>query len=956
MPLPLTKKSVADYLTALQDSPRFGPQVVHHEFLPPTAACYAQLEKNLPKDLADAVFTGGQRKLYSHQAEGINRIRRGEDVMVATPTASGKSLIYNIPVIETMLGGPNKTGLYLFPLKALARDQLRSLAEINQRLPEFQRFRADVCDGDTSGYRRKKLRDNPPNILVSNPDMLHLSFLGYHERWAAFFKGLTHIVIDEVHTYRGVFGSHMAWVLRRLMRICALYGADPQFLLFSATVGNPKELAQLLTGRSMSVVQESGAPSAPKHFVFFEPWDSPTMAAANMLEAAMKRGLRAICYTGSRKLTELVAMYTNDRLGELRGKLTAYRAGFLPEERREIEQKMTSGELLGVVSTSALELGIDIGNLDVCILLGYPGSIMSTWQRGGRVGRRQQESLIILIGQEDALDQYFMKHPDDFFKRSVEPAVLNPENEQLAVKHLLCAAAENSLAKDEALLALAPVKAQVQVMALNGDLLENKQGTRYSTHRKYPHRQVDLRGSGKPFVVWNQNSDERLAEVDSGRVCKECHPGALYLHRGKTYEIVDLDMDNQSIIARRRQVNWYTRAMSSKETEILETSHEFVAGNIRGYLGRLKVTDQVTGFQRKSIRGQKTLSQESLALPPQVFETEGVWFEVPDVVQTQMREKQTHFMGGIHAVEHAAIAVFPLIVLCDRNDIGGISYPFHPQIKGSAIFIYDGYPGGIGLCRAAYHRLEELLQTSLGVIASCSCATGCPSCVHSPKCGSGNRPIDKAGARFVLEWLLADNSERIETIHVPEIKKDTAGFTLPEKWAVFDLETKRSAQEVGGWHLAYKMGVSVGVVYDGQADEYLTFREGEVDKLIEFLDSRELIIGFNNSRFDNLVLSAYTDKQLAEWPNLDLLQLVKNRLGYRLSLDRLAAHTLGVNKTADGLQALQWYKEGRIDKIITYCQKDVAITRDLFLFAHKHGYVLFQNKAGDVVRCPLAFA
>jgi DEAD/DEAH box helicase domain-containing protein len=356
------------------------------------------------------------------------------------------------------------------------------------------------------------------------------------------------------------------------------------------------------------------------------------------------------------------------------------------------------------------------------------------------------------------------------------------------------------------------------------------------------------------------------------------------------------------------------------------------------------------------------MSSESLDLPPQVFETHGLWFEIPAGLEAHMQAARAHFMGGIHAVEHAVIGVFPLTVLCDRNDIGGISYPFHPQLQCSAIFIYDGYPGGIGLCREAFGRIDELLLAAHTAIVSCPCETGCPSCVHSPKCGSGNRPIDKEAARIVLEELLAGDGARKEIQHDQEedlpLATAPAGevvaTVLPRKWAVFDVETQRSAAEVGGWHLAERMGVSVAVVYDGELDEFLVFREGEMVELLDYLRSRELVVGFNNKRFDNRVLSAYGDAKLHLLPTIDLLEEVKNRLGYRLSLDRLAARTLEVAKSGDGLQALKWYKEGRIDKIITYCRHDVEITRDLFLFALENKYLLFQNKGGQTVRCPLA--
>ncbi|PLX47238.1 MAG: DEAD/DEAH box helicase [Desulfobulbaceae bacterium] len=956
---PSSPHTVAEYVAALKASARFGPQVAHHEFLAGREAEYDDLAEPLPAELRAIMAREGAARLYSHQARAMDRIRAGKDVLVATPTASGKSLIYNMPVLESIMARPRQRALYLFPLKALAQDQLRRLEEIAERLPATKRFSAAVCDGDTSVYRRKKLREKPTNIIISNPEMLHLSFLGYHEKWAEFFSNLSHIVIDEVHSYRGVFGSHMAWVLRRLVRICALYGSAPRFLLFSATVGNPAELGERLIGRRPEVFTKSGAPLAPRHFVLFDPWDGAALAASQMLEAALKRGLRTIVYTQSRKITELVALWTAERLGDQRHKITAYRAGFLPEERRDIEQKLTSGELLGVVSTSALELGIDIGSLDICILVGYPGSIMSTWQRGGRVGRRQQESLVLLVGQEDALDHYFLKNPAEFFKRPVEAAVLNPDNEEISARQLICAAAEAPLQGDEPLLRMSAVSKVVADLCDQGQLLEAKSGNRFFTVRKYPHRQVELRGSGQPFVIRRVDDNRQLGDIDAGRCFKECHPGALYLHHGRTWEVVELDLDAAQVLVRRKDTNYFTRAMANKETEILATYAEVEVRGIKAWFGRLKVTDQVTGFQRKLIRGQKTIATEQLDLPPQVFETHGLWFAVPDGLESRMQQDKAHFMGGIHAVEHAAIGVFPLVVLCDRNDIGGISYPFHPQLQGSAIFIYDGYPGGIGLCRQAFGCIDDLLLAARQAIVSCDCETGCPSCVHSPKCGSGNRPIDKAAARMVLDELLAGSNRRQEVrlqeeskaVRRPEAR--APAFVLPRKWAVFDVETQRSAAEVGGWHRAERMGVSVAVVYDGERDDYLVFREGQMAELLAYLAGRELIVGFNNKRFDNRVLSAYGNVELHLRPTIDLLEEVKKRLGYRLSLDRLAEQTLGVQKSADGLQALKWYKEGRIDKIIRYCRQDVEITRDLFLFALKNEHLLFRNKAGDMVRCPL---
>ncbi len=950
--------TIEEYVSSLKASPRFGQQVVHHEEISGGKARFAALSPPLAPPLAKALGGIGVEKLYSHQVAAIEKIRQGKDVMVATPTASGKSLIFNLPVFEAVLDNPALSALYLFPLKALAQDQLRAVEMLSAGLAD-QAPKAAIIDGDTSSYHRKKLRENPPNILISNPDMLHLSMLGYHGSWSQFWANLTHVIVDEVHTYRGVFGSHMAWVLRRLQRICKLHGADPQFLFFSATVGNPGELGRDLLGREVELITQTGAPRGDQHFVLYDPHDGAAQTASFMLEAALKRGLRTIVYTQSRKITELVSSWTQQRLGGLKEKLTAYRAGFLPEERREIEAKLATGELLGVVSTSALELGIDIGNLDICILVGYPGSIMSTWQRGGRVGRRQRDSLVILVAQEDALDQYFMRHPTDFFSRQVEDAVLNPYNQVIMDRHLICAAAESPLLADEELLADAKCRKRVEELTGAGGLMLNLAGSTWFTARKYPHRGVNLRGTGKNYSIRRISDNELLGEIDGSRCLSECHPGAIYLHRGQTWLVRELDCDNHQVRVAAAKVDYFTRPMSNKETEILEVRQSFEQGNIRACLGYLRVTDRVTGFQKKRIRGQKTISTHQLDLPPRIFETEGLWFEVPLALQNRLEQKQMHFMGGIHAVEHAAIGIFPLLVLCDRNDVGGISYPFHPQLQVSAIFIYDGYPGGVGLARQAFGRIKDLLDLSLSTIDRCPCEVGCPSCVHSPKCGSGNRPIDKAAAKAVLQGLLdsstvsrAAQALPLVSLKTRQVVEKQKKFSLPKRYGVFDVETQRSAAEVGGWHRTERMGVSVAVVYDGGEDDFFVYREGEMDKLIGHLKKLDLVVGFNNKRFDNRVLSAYTDFDLASLPTFDILEEVKNRLGYRLSLDRLAEKTLHIKKSGDGLQALKWYKEGRIDKIISYCRKDVEITRDLLLFGLENGYLLFQNKAGQIVRCP----
>lgn len=958
--------AVADYVAALKSSPRLGQQVVHHEELAAQPAVFGHNRINWPRPLEEALKQMGIDALYQHQVSATDAVRRGENVIVSTPTASGKSLIYNLPVFEQIMRAPDSTALYLFPLKALAQDQLRAIRELGSLLPEELVPAAAVYDGDTTAYRRKKLRELPPNILITNPDMLHLSMLGYHGAWSGFFARLTHVILDEVHTYRGIFGSHMAWVLRRLQRICACYGANPQFILSSATVANPDELARDLLGAAATVISESGAPRAKRHFVFINPLDSAATAASLLIEASLKRGLRTIVYTQSRKLTELVSIWTQQRLGKLANKLTSYRAGYLPEERREIEARLADGSLLGVIATSALELGIDIGDLDICILVGYPGTVMTTWQRGGRVGRKQNESLIVLVALEDSLDQHFMRNPKDFFSRTVEATVLNPLNRTIVKRHLICAAAEQPIKTDEPLVQDAPVREVVDELVAETSLLLTADGNYWVGARKYPHREVDLRGTGQTFVIRNRSDGSALGAIDFMRCFKECHPGAVYLHRGKTWLVTDLDLETHEVTAARKNVNYFTRTMGNKTTEILKTYHSVTRHNFRVSFGYLRVTDTVTGFQRRLVAGQKLISMEPLDLPPLVFETEGLWIEIPEAVQKRIERQQYHFMGGIHALEHGAIAIFPLLVLCDRNDVGGIAHPFHEQLSKAAIFIYDGYPGGVGLARKAFEKIDELLHLTQKALSDCPCELGCPSCVHSPKCGSGNRPIDKQSALEILAALRQNDTTaagRIEagTIIAPDFRasgpeKKIARAEPPARYGVFDVETQRSAAEVGGWHRADRMGISVAVLYDSAADCFKTYRENEIPELIRDLQTFDLVVGFNNKRFDNRVLSAYSVFNLASLPTLDIMEKIANRLGYRLSLDRLAEHTLGVKKTANGLQALQWYKEGRMNEIIRYCRQDVKITRDIFLFGLKNRFLLFQNKSGAVVRLPVDFS
>jgi DEAD/DEAH box helicase domain-containing protein len=657
-------------------------------------------------------------------------------------------------------------------------------------------------------------------------------------------------------------------------------------------------------------------------------------------------------------MTELIAIWAGEQTGELAGRISAYRAGFLAEERREIEARLSTGELLAVISTSALELGIDIGDLDLCLLVGYPGSVVSTWQRGGRVGRSGQDSAFILIAGDDALDQFFMRNPDTFINREPESAVVNPSNSHILAKHLECAAAELPLNAAEALISSKDARASIEYLEQTGVLLRSADGTELYARRKLPHRDVNIRGAGNRYQIVDQDSRNSRGEIDEFRAFHETHPGAIYLHRGDSYIVDSLDLNARVITVMRADVDYYTQVRGYKEIKILDIADSRPVWGTIAYTGKIRVTDQVTEYEIRHIATKKMINKVALDLPPQIFETEGLWFELPREIYRAAEFDNLDFMGGIHALEHAAIGIFPLLVMADRNDLGGLSTLYHPQLNSAAVFIYDGIAGGAGLNRAAFDRIENLLERTRDIIAGCACETGCPSCVHSPKCGSGNRPIDKPAAVFILDRLKhaprVDLTAGGKPLQAPKPAARMA--TRPSKtlhYGVFDLETQRSAAEVGGWHRADLMKISCAVLYDSKQDRFIDFLENQVDRFIERLQTYDLIIGFNIKRFDYQVLRGYSDFNFQNLNNLDILEAVKNYLDFRLSLAHLASATLGQSKSADGLQALRWWQEGRILEIIKYCRQDVKITHDLYCFGRDKGFLIYRDRHNKKMRIPV---
>jgi DEAD/DEAH box helicase domain-containing protein len=945
---------LSDYVRIIKEDRDFGPATVYHRHLPPQEAVYDK-DPDLPPEIQALLPLLGVDRLFRHQVEAIQKIRQGDHVLVATPTASGKSLIYNLSVLEALLKNPDCKALYLFPLKALEQDQLKNLSMMLRHFGK-RRIAARIYDGDTSAFQRKQIRAGVPEILVTNPDMLHTGILAFHRSWEKLFENLAFVVLDEVHTYRGIFGSHMNQIIRRLKRLCALYGSKPQFILLSATVNNPKVFGESLIEEPLEVIDKSGSPRSGRHLLFMNPLSSPNFSAARLFTHCIENGFRTIAFTQARKITELIHVWVSRLSPRLRSKISSYRAGFMPGERREIESKLASGELLGVVSTSALELGIDIGSLDVCLLVGYPGTMINTWQRGGRVGRSDRESLIILLAKPDALDQYFIKHPDQFFERPFESALLDPHNPFVVEAHLPCAAAENPLTLQDARWWPRDLSRHLEGLEVQGLLTRSAEGEpAWFSVRKNPHQGVNIRGVGESFTIFEEETGQAIGTVDGFRAFKECHPGAVYLHRARQHLVRVLDLEKHDIIARPTGLHYFTRALSEKETEILEVLESKPAGQFIVREGRVKVTEKVTGYEKRSLPGQELLGVFPLELPAQTFESFGFWVEIENPIQHFVERKGLHFMGGIHAIEHAAIGLFPLFALCDRNDIGGICYTHHPQVGKSAIFIYDGYPGGVGLAQHGFQVVVELLEQTLALLKTCECEDGCPSCIHSPKCGSGNKPLDKKAAVIILEFLLGRiplsslleaGADEEQPLASPGIDQ-SPGRPKEPRIVFLDLETQKSAQEVGGWRNIHLMRVSVVVIFDSLEKRFLAFKENEIASLLAHLEKADLVVGFNIKRFDYTVLGAYTGKDLGSLHTFDMLEDIHHRLGFRLGLDHLASETLNRRKSGDGLQALDWFKQGEMEKLVDYCRMDVELTRDLFMYGIDKGHLIYRTKKED---------
>ncbi|WP_433341034.1 DEAD/DEAH box helicase [Streptomyces sp. CA-253872] len=776
--------------TAAQHSPRAvldrlaggssrAERITHTEHLPPRPASYAVWPHQVRPEVIAAVQEAGIAHPWSHQAQAAEHALNGESVVVSTGTASGKSLGYLVPVLSTLLDGseaPNgrgATALYLAPTKALAADQRRAVRAL--AAPLGRAVRPAVYDGDTPVEEREWVRQYA-NYVLTNPDMLHRGILPSHPRWASFLRALRYVVIDECHVYRGVFGSHVAQVLRRLRRLCARYGSEPVFLLASATAAEPALAGERLTGLPVAEVAEDGSPRGEVVFALWEPpltelqgekgapvRRTATAESADLLTDLTLQGVRSVAFVRSRRGAELISVIAKERLGErdrsLASRVAAYRGGYLAEERRALERALHSGELLGLAATTALELGVDVAGLDAVLIAGYPGTRASLWQQAGRAGRTGQGALAVLVARDDPLDTFLVHHPEAIFDQPVESTVLDPDNPYVLAPHLCAAAAELPLTEQDRAL-FGPATAELLPQLEAAKLLRRRGRSWYWTRKERAADLTDIRGEGGPPVqIVEDGTGRLLGTVDASASHTTVHEGAVHLHQGRTYQVRTFDLDANVALVEEASPPYTTVARDTTSVSVLETDRSIPWGEGRLCFGSVEVTHQVVSYLRRRLLTGEVLGETKLDLPPRHLRTRAVWWTVTEDQLDAALVHPQQLGGALHAAEHASIGLLPLFATCDRWDIGGVSVPLHPDTLLPTVFVYDGHPGGAGFAERAFATAREWLTATREAIAACECDSGCPSCVQSPKCGNGNEPLHKRAAVRLLTELLKGSPE-----------------------------------------------------------------------------------------------------------------------------------------------------------------------------------------------------
>jgi len=769
--------AIARFVSWLRGHPAWRDRIVHHRYLEPRPARYDEPDPPLPQPLQQTLADLGIARLYTHQVQALATVRAGGNPVIVTGTASGKTLCYNLPTVERLLADPQARALYIFPTKALAQDQARGLVRLISGTPELKdRVRVGVYDGDTPTDTRRRLRDQA-QVILTNPDMLHQGILPYHSRWAKFFGNLRLVVVDEVHSYRGIFGSHVANVLRRLERICRHYEAEPTYICCSATIANPQELASRLTGRKMDLIADDGSPRGGRHFLLWNPpvdcdcgclhRASSSDEATDLAVECIRRGIPTIAFTRTRMVAELIHHYASERLAreepDLSERVKPYRAGYLPEERREIERQLFSGELLGVVSTNALELGIDVGGLDASIIVGYPGTIASTWQQAGRAGRGAGESLVIMVAYNEPLDQYLMRHPAYIFERSPEHGIINPANPYVLAGHLRCAAFELPLREEDGAY-FGPEAAPIQAILEEVGQVKRLGRDYYWSSTDYPAAQTSLRTvSDNTFTIMERNAGNRvIGVVDAISAPELVYPGGVYLHQGETYLVRELDLEGRAAYVERQQLDYYTQAILDSKITVQGQEMEKHWPGCRVCHGEAAVSWQTTGYKKIKFYSLDSIGYGRLDLPRQSLETASTWL-IPDTdLLGEVRRQGRDPVEGLNGIRNVAVHVLALLAMCDRQDLGGM---VDSSNTGSpTIFLYDRYPGGLGFVERGYELVGELLEECLRLISECGCQEGCPSCTGSPvtrpaqhadpDLGRGYPIPDKEAALVILHRLL----------------------------------------------------------------------------------------------------------------------------------------------------------------------------------------------------------
>lgn len=749
-------------------------RITHTEHLPPRAARHAVWPDRIRPEVIAAVQKAGIPDPWAHQAAVAEHALDGQSVIVATGTASGKSLAYLVPVLSSLLDGaeaPNgrgATALYLSPTKALAADQLRAVKELSA--PLGNAVRPAVYDGDTPVEEREWIRQYA-NLVLTNPDMLHRGILPSHPRWSSFLRALRYVVIDESHTYRGVFGSHVAQVIRRLRRLCARYGADPVFLLASATAAEPAVAAGRLTGLPVRAVDDDASPRGELVFALWEPpltehhgengapvRRTATAETAGLLTDLAVQSVRTVAFVGSRRGAELISVITQERLAEvdrsLARRVAAYRGGYLPEERRALERALHSGDLLGLAATTALELGVDVSGLDAVLICGYPGTRASLWQQAGRAGRSGQGALAVMVARDDPLDTYLVHHPEAIFDQPVESTVLDPDNPYVLAPHLCAAAAELPLTEEDLAL-FGPATRELLPQLEAAKLLRRRAHGWHWTRRESAADLADIRGGGgRPVQIVEVGTGRLLGTVDANAAHGSVHTGAVHLHQGRTYLVRDLDLEDSVALVEQATPSYSTTARDTTAISVLETDAEIPWGDGRLCYGSVEVTNQVVSFLRRRLITGEVLGETKLDLPPRTLRTRAVWWTVTEDQLDAARINPEQLGGALHAAEHASIGMLPLFATCDRRDIGGVSIPLHPDTLLPTVFVYDGHPGGAGFAERGFHTARQWLAATREAIDACECEAGCPSCIQSPKCGNGNEPLHKRAALRLLTVLL----------------------------------------------------------------------------------------------------------------------------------------------------------------------------------------------------------